>query len=104
MSDTINDLPDNNDWNINLLRLDFQNNIMAQKTLSRDIAFTKEQKLVVNLPVEDNGKCDVYINDFITCSADINDNTKINIVAPYIENNYRYRCLHVCEQKMCFMV
>ena len=46
----------------------------ACENFNHDITFAKSQKLLVNFPVEDNGKCDVYINDLITCAVDIKNN------------------------------
>ena len=50
--------------------------MLACETLNIDIPFSKSKKLLGNFPVENNRKCDGYINNLITCALDRNKTWK----------------------------
>ena len=82
ISDTINGLMDNNYWYERLPRYYFVNNVSVCETLNDEIHYKEAQKILINLAVGDNGKCDGYIDDLIICAVDIDKNLGIIIVAP----------------------
>ena len=64
------------------MMLDLINNVPACETLSNITNSSKSRKLLVNFPVEDNGKCYGYIEILITCAVGINNNKEIIIASP----------------------
>ena len=84
MSDTINELLDNKYWYERILIPDSVNNVPEGETLSQGINFEKARKLLVNLPVKDNGKFGGYTNDLIIYAVDINNNLERIIEAPCV--------------------
>ena len=72
MSEKINCHIDNYDWEENTLQSDFVKYIPTSEKLNCTIPLEKAQKLLVNLPVEDDGNCDGYIKNLTRCTVDIN--------------------------------
>ena len=61
-------------WNENKLCSEFEKYIPLEEKLDKNIPFEKALSLEVELPVEKNGIFDVYIDDFIGVTVDINNN------------------------------
>ena len=71
--DTINDLLACNSWNEKEVCSKFAKNIPPAEEMDRNIPFGEASELSVEVPVEENGKFDVYIDDSIGIAVDIND-------------------------------
>ena len=74
VTDTINDLLNDKNWNNKKIYSKAVHDIPDPVRLSDDIPYAQARSLSVDLPVEENGKSDVFIDDIITCAVDIEDN------------------------------
>ena len=74
MTDTVNDLLDCNEWQWNEIHSSYLAKIPNAIALDESIPYAQARKLSVDLPVEDNGKADVFVDDIISVAPDINDN------------------------------
>ena len=72
--DTINDLLDYDSWNESKVCSDFVKFIPPEEKLDKNIPFGKALGLKVKVPVEKKETFDVYIDDFIGVTVDINNN------------------------------
>ena len=52
-----------------------QHKFPPQSSLPGNILFAQAKSIIVIIPPEDNGKCDVYIDDTIAVGPDINEST-----------------------------
>lgn len=78
--DTINDLLACKSWNETETVSYFVQNIPPTEEMDGSITFGEARKLSVDVPVEENGKFDVYINDFIGIEVDLNnDKSKLEV-------------------------
>ena len=74
VTDTINDLLEDKNWNNKINFSDTYHHIPEPVYLNEKIPFAQAKKMCVKLPVEDNGKADVFLDDIISCVVDLNDN------------------------------
>ena len=72
--DTIKDSLDCDSMSENEVCSEFKEFIPPEEKLNDNIPFGKALSLEVKVPVEKNGKFDVYIDDFIGVTVDINNN------------------------------
>ena len=82
LCDTINDLLACKSWDENQICSDFIKNIPPAKNMNNNIPFAEASELSVDIPVEDTGKFDVYVDDFIGITVDIGNNKNRLEVAP----------------------
>lgn len=80
--DTINDLVACKSWNKKEVCSKFVKNIPPAEEMVSNIPFGEASKFSVEVPVEENGKFNVYIDDSIGIAVDINDNKSRLEVAP----------------------
>ena len=73
IADTINDLLADKNWKHKEVYSDMIHEIPNPIPLPDDIPFAEARDLSVNIPVEEGGKTDVYVDDFITIGPDIDD-------------------------------
>ena len=73
IADTINDLLADMNWKHKEVYLDMIHEIPNPIPLPDDIPFAETRDLSVNIPVEEGGNTDVYVDDFITIGPDIDD-------------------------------
>jgi hypothetical protein len=66
----------NPNWDHNSLFDTLSNNIENLECLPNNIPFAQTKALVINIPVNDTGKADIYIDDTIGIALDKNDNVK----------------------------
>ena len=69
--DTINDLSACKSWNEKEVCSKFVKNIPPAEEMDSNIPFGEPSELSVEVPVEENGKFDVYIDNFIGIAVDI---------------------------------
>ena len=74
ITDVINDLLADPSWDHTAVKSSYVTVIPEAKALPMEIPFGQARDLSVDLPIETNGKADVYIDDIISCTVDINDN------------------------------
>ena len=82
LCDTINDLLACKPWDEKQICSDFIKNIPPAENMNNNIPFAKASELSVDIPIEDTGKFDVYIDDFIGIKVDIANNKSRLEVAP----------------------
>ena len=82
LCDTINDLLACKSWDEKQICSDFTKNIPPAENMNNNIPFAKASELSVDIPIEDTGKFDVYIDDFIGIKVDIANNKSRLEVAP----------------------
>ena len=82
LCDTTNDLLACKSWDEKQICSDFIKNIPPAENMSNNIPFAEASELSVDNPVEDTGKFDVYIDDFIGITVDIGNNKSRLEVAP----------------------
>ena len=73
IADTINDLLADKNWKHNEVYSDMIHEIPNPIPLPNDIPFAEAKDMSVNIPLEEGGKTDVYVDDFITIGPDIDD-------------------------------
>ena len=74
MTDTINDLLECENWNHEKVLSDYHSKILMAKPTKEDVPYARARELSVNLPIEDRGKTDVFIDDIISVAPDLNGN------------------------------
>ena len=75
ITDTINDLLNCSDWNWEDIHSPYLSKIPKEKPLDDSVPFAQAVgELSVDLPIEDQGKADVFVDDIISVAPDINDN------------------------------
>ena len=82
ITDTINDLLACENWNQRKVASKYVAKIPREKRLDRSIPFAKARELSVNIPADDSGKADCFVDDIISCAVDIGDNLEKLIAAP----------------------
>ena len=82
LCDTINDLLACKSWDEKQICSDFTKNIPPAENMNNNIPYAKASELSVDIPIEDTGKFDVYIDDFIGITVDIANNKSRLEVAP----------------------
>ena len=80
--DTINDLLDCESWDEKETVSDFIKNVPPAEEMDESIPFKEARELSIDIPVEKNGKFDVYIDDFIGVAVDLNNNKSRLEAAP----------------------
>jgi len=71
----INDWLECNKWDESKVCSEqFVKHIPLPEPLAEDISFAQERDMCVDLPIEDNGKCDGYIDNLISVCVDIANN------------------------------
>ena len=73
IADTINDLLADNNWNHKEVYSEMIHKIPNPIPLPEDIPYAQAKDLSVNISVEECGKTDVYVDDFITIGPDKDD-------------------------------
>eukprot|EP00978_Attheya_sp_CCMP212_P032147 scaffold124038_cov24-Attheya_sp.AAC.3 len=61
-------------WNPSELHSPLQDKIPPPKSLPDSIPFAPGLEMIVDIPAEDQGKRDIYLDDGVTVSPDIGDN------------------------------
>jgi hypothetical protein len=62
----------NNDWNpLSLYATDAQEHVPPKELLPDDVPFGISSNLIINIPIDTRGTVDVYINDFIGLTVNI---------------------------------
>ena len=78
ISETVTDLATDilncEDWDPTRLHAPKQSEFPPRSSLPDNIPFAQAKQTIVAIPLEDKGKCDVYIDDTIAVGPDINDN------------------------------
>ena len=74
ITDTINDLLEDEEWDHDLLYSKLVDKIPVEKGLSDNIPFHQVQEMSASIIIGENGKSDVYVDDIITIVVDINVN------------------------------
>jgi len=82
IADTINDLLSDKNWNHKSVYSDIIYKIPNPIPLDDDIPFTEAKNLSVKIPIDECGKTDVFVDDFITIGPDIDDTLERIIKAP----------------------
>jgi len=82
VTDTINDLLNDKNWKNSTLYSEKATEIPPPIPQNKNIPFAQARSLSVELPDEDWGKADVYVDDIISIAVDINDNLDRVIKAP----------------------
>ena len=82
ITDAINDLLNCKSWNHNEICSKFVKKIPREESLEDSIPFATARELSVNLPPEDQGKADVFIDDIISICVDKDDNLDCLKAAP----------------------
>ena len=80
--DCVNDLLECEEWDETKVFSEFIKNIPPPEPLSDDIPFAEARDLCVEMPIEDRGKCDGYIDDLMSVCVDIGNNLARLIAAP----------------------
>lgn len=80
--DITNDLLQCEEWDFTTVQSPFAPEIPAAKPLPDEVEFGQVRELSVDIPVNDNGKTDGYIDDLITVVPDIGDNIDRARIAP----------------------
>ena len=94
ITDTINDLLEDEEWDHNLIYSELANRIPKEKDFGNDIPFHKAREMSVSILLGENGKSDVYVDDIITIAVDINDNldrirkAPITVMHAVADNSY----------------
>ena len=74
LADLINDLLTCKTWDHTIVKSDYTTKIPPAVDLDPSIPFAQARELIVDLPIEDEGKTDVFIDDLISVAVDINNN------------------------------
>ena len=82
MADTINDLLSDKNWDHKTVYSDIIHELPNPIPLDDNIPFAEAKDLSVEIPIEDCGKTDVYVDDFITIGPDIDDTLERITKAP----------------------
>ena len=83
VTDSINDLLGCTEWDESMVFSNFIKHVPPPEQLEDDdTPFAQARSLSVTLPVEDEGKCDGYIDDLMTCAVDIGNNLARIVAAP----------------------
>jgi hypothetical protein len=82
ITDTINDLLNNSAWKPSEVHSPYVCNIPKAVPLSRDIPFAQGRSLSVDLPDNDDGSADCFVDDIITQAVDVDDNLQRITAAP----------------------
>ena len=82
ITDAINDLMSNKDWDPNIVHSTYVSKIPTAKPSPIDIPFAIGRELSVTMPDNDDGAADCFIDDIITSAADIGDNLQRITAAP----------------------
>jgi hypothetical protein len=82
ITDAINDLMCNKEWDPNVVHLEYVSMIPAAQPSPIDIPFEQGQELSVAMPDNDDGAADCFIDDIIMCAMDIDDNLQRITAAP----------------------
>ena len=80
--DTINDLLLCKEWDDKTVTSNFIKHIPEAEACKESAPFKEARKLIVDIPAEDEGKCDGYIDDLITVVVDIGRNQERSKAAP----------------------
>ena len=74
LTDLINDLFTCKQWDHNKIRSNYIAKIPTAVELDPSIPFAQARDLIVDMPTEDEGKTDCFVDDLISVAVDINDN------------------------------
>ena len=74
ITDTINDLLEDPTWDHTKVKSEYTSNIPIEMSLADHIEFEPALEMSVDLPPSTAGKADVYIDDVISCTVDVNNN------------------------------
>ena len=72
--DLATDILNCEEWNSKTIHSPSPHKFPPQSFLLDNVPFAKAKSIIVYIPLEDNGKCDVYIDNIIAVGPDINDN------------------------------
>ena len=76
VADLATDLLHCKEWDPEVLHSPLQSKMPQPKALHESVPFAKARETIVIVPADDNGKCDVYIDDTTAIGPDINNNWK----------------------------
>ena len=76
VADLATDLLHCKEWDPDDFHSPLQSQMPHPKALHRSVPFAKAKETIVEIPAEDDGKCDVYIDDTTSIGPDINNNWK----------------------------
>ena len=82
ITDTINDLLLCKSWDESRVHSPFLHKIPNGNSVERSIPFGQARDLMVDIPIDVQGKCDSFIDDFITCAVDVGNNKERIMAAP----------------------
>ena len=82
LADLITDLLSCEHWDHRTVHSKYLQKIPEAVNLDPTIPFAQARNLIVSLPIEDQGKSDVFIDDLISVAVDINDNLNRLRAAP----------------------
>lgn len=73
-TDLANDLLSCSSWNPSEIHSPLQEKIPPPKSLPDSIPFGPGLEMIVDIPAEDQGKCDIYLDDGVTVVPELGDN------------------------------
>ncbi len=82
IADTINDLLSDRKWDHKSVYSDIIHQIPDPIPLADDIPFAEAKSLSVDIPIDECGKTDVFVDDFITIGPDMDDTLERITKAP----------------------
>ena len=82
IADSVNDLLSCDSWDERVIHSSFVKNIPDIESLDDKIPFAEARELLVDFPVAPGGKCDVFIDDLITCAVHLARNVPRIVAAP----------------------
>jgi len=76
VTDLATDILNCDDWDPSNLHAPDQELFPSPSSLVNDIPFASAQPTIVNIPTEDKGKCDVYLDDMVAVGPDLPGNAR----------------------------
>ena len=74
ITDTINDLMNEEDWDPQDICSDYVEKILAAESMEENITFAQERQISVVFPEDEYLKSDCFIDDIISLAPDVGDN------------------------------
>ena len=94
ITDAVNDLLCSKDWDHKKVVSDFVKSVPAPKPLDEDIPFAQARELCVDIPENDCGKADCFIDDIITVAVDLGNNAERIAAAPCtVLHSVAHKCI-----------
>ena len=76
VTDLATDVLNCEDWDPSKLHAPEQALFPSQSSLVNNIPFVRAKSTIVNIPREDRGKCDVYLDNMVAVGPDLPDNAQ----------------------------